>query len=167
MIRSAATPAPMRSRQRFPVSASGGRSRYAGGSSASAWAGRRTGSRPRARGRWRSGTGKISFDALDRGIERSTLCLHVGLRQRGILDPKLIDQRLAGAIVEYTPLLGGVGVKRSRPRGQSKDSSQPFVQSAFILWLQLSICICGRTSGGLPISGSAGHRECRLCSTAG
>src|SRR5262249_38107189 len=112
---------------------------------------RRTGSRPGTRGRrrWRGGADKISFDPLDRGIERGALRFHVGLRQRVILDPKLIDQSLAGAVVERAPLLGGVGVQRPDRAGNQRIVVSHFVQSAFIIGFNLAPAYRGRTSGGL------------------
>src|SRR5262249_5723319 len=109
----------------------------------------RTWSRPRTRGRrrWRGGTDKISFDALDRSIERGALRLHAGLRQRGVLDPKLINQGLAGAIVERAPLLGGVGVQRPDCAGNQRVVVGHWFSLRLFLF-QFRPAYCGRTSGG-------------------
>ena len=83
---------------------------------------------------------KISFDTLDRGLERCAFRFDVGLRQRGIIDPKLIDQSLAGAIVERMPLFAGVRVKRPDRARNQRIIIRPSVSiCVYSLRLQLSI----------------------------
>ena len=53
---------------------------------------------------------RISFDALDRSFKRRAFRPQVGVRQCRVA--KLLDQRLASAIVESPALFAGIGTER-------------------------------------------------------